>query len=680
MAKYPALFEPLEIKNLVIRNRFLSTSHAPGFVEKGVINDRYIAYHAEKAKGGVGISQFGGATTVSPENSFYYGQVDGSTDAVIPGYRKMAAALHEHGAACTIQLTHGGRRERWDVTNWVPTFAPSSRRELIHGSFPVVMEDHDIQRTIKDYAAATCRARDGNLDGVEIACQSSTLIEQFWSPAMNFRTDEYGGSLENRMRYGLEVLEEVRGAVGEDFVVGIRMPGDEMLKGGLTQDDCVTIAGAYAGSGFIDFISVVGGQASSLKGEAQIWPAMWVPSAAYLKLAKAIKDKVDIPIFHASRITDAATAEYAVKEGYLDMVGMTRTFLADPHYANKLREGREAEIRPCVGMGYCIDRVITGHDAVCSHNVATGRERFLPHVISRSDGPTRRVVVVGGGPGGMEAARVSAHRGHEVILHEAAPEFGGQMILGAVATWRRDASGIVAWMSDEMERLGVDVRLNSYAEAADVLADDPDVVVIATGGLPNVGYFEGSELATTTWDILSGSVAVGEEVLLYDEHGGHRGLSCAEHMAVNGAKVQIVTPDRSLGKELGGTTLGAHMNEIYKYGITIAPDTRLTALKRSGNRLIATLENIYNDEARDIDVDQVIGENGTLPNEDLYFELKPRSRNLGEADLRAMSDFAPQAIDVNPEGEFFLFRIGDAWTSRNMHAAMLDAMRVCKDL
>ncbi len=680
MTKYPALFEPLQIKNLVIRNRFLSTSHAPAFGANGVITDRYVAYHAEKAKGGVGLTQFGGATTVGPENSCYYGQVDGSSDDVIEGYTRMAAAVHEHGAACTVQLTHGGRRERWDIANWTPTYSASCRRELIHGSFPVAMEDHDIRRTTEDYAAAARRVRDGGVDGVEISCQAGTLIEQFWSPAMNFRDDSYGGSLENRMRYGLEVLTAVRAAVGDDFVVGIRMPGDEMMKGGLTQDDCTAIAATCAENGLIDFISVVGGQAATLKDEAKIWPTMWVPSAAYLNLAKAVRDKVDIPIFHATRIADVATAEHAVREGYLDMVGMTRAFLADPHHVNKLKSDREAEIRPCVGMGYCVDRVISGHDAVCAHNVATGRERYLPHQIGRSEGPAKRVVVVGGGPGGLEAARVSAARGHKVTLFEAASELGGQMVLAAKATWRRDAAGIAAWLTDELNRLEVDVRLNSYAEARDVVAETPDVVVVATGGLPNVGFFGGGDLAVTTWDVLSGACALGEDVLVFDEQGTHSGLSCAEFIASKGANVEIVTPERSLGRELGGTSLGAHMNEIYRHGATVTPDTRLTALARSGNRLTATLTNIYNDEVREREVDQVVGESGTLPNEELYFELKPRSRNLGEVDLRRMSNFERQVIETNLDGAFFLFRIGDAWASRNIHAAMLDAMRVCKDL
>ncbi len=679
MGQYDALFEPLEIKGVVIRNRIMSTSHSPAYAVGGEITERYRLYHAEKAKGGVGLTQFGGATGVSIENSYHYGQVNGATDAVIPQFQAMAAGIHEHGAKCMVQLTHGGRRERWDDHNWLPVFSASCRRELIHRSFPVEMEDHDIRRITADFAQAVRRASEGDVDGIEISCQAGTLIEQFWSPLMNQRGDAYGGSLENRVRFGLEVFEAIRAEVGEDYVVGLRMPGDQMIEGGLTQEDCLAIAKAYATSGMVDFISVVGAQASDFRSSALIWPTMWVPSAGFLYLASAIKAEVEIPIFHATRITDPATAARALEEGHVDMVGMTRALIADPHFVNKLRQGREDEIRQCVGAGYCVDRVISGHDALCIQNASTGREKTLPHVVAKAT-VKRRAVVVGGGPGGMEAARVLAARGHQVVLFERGAALGGQINIAARAGWRETLSGIPRWFEGELARLGVELRLESEAGADQVLALDPEIVIVATGGRPNKGWFSGTEHALSTWQVLSGEVEPGETVLIFDENGSHHGPSCAEYMAARGARVEIATPDRALGTELAETNFGAHMSELYKLGVMISADLRLTEVAPEGNKLVAVLVNTYTEEAEERLVDQVVGEHGTLPNDALYNELKPRSRNLGEADLEALVGATRQATERNREGRFQLFRVGDAWASRNVHAAVLDSLRLCKDL
>ena len=681
MAAYDVLFQPLTIKGMRIPNRFMSTSHAPGYTSGGDFTQRYLHYEAEKAKGGVGLVQFSGATTVSVENCYTYGQINGTHEGIVAQFQRMADAIHAHGAVCTVQLTHGGRRERYDQVHWLPAFAPSVRRELTHRAFPTPMEAYHIERVARDYADAALRVRNGGVDGVEINCIPPGLIAQFWSPICNQRDDEYGGSLENRMRFGMMVFAAVREAVGQDYVVGMRMSADEMQSDGLDNTQCVEIARKYVASGLVDFISLVGGNSADYKAHHDMYPTMQSPSSPYLRLVQAVKAEVDIPVLHATRITDAATAAYAVEQGIVDVVGMTRAFIADPHHVRKLREGRELDIRPCVGATYCIDRVSIGLESLCLHNVATSREQFLSQTIEPSAGPKKHIVVVGGGPAGLEAARMSASLGHKVTLFEAANALGGQLHLAALATWRKDISGIVHWLAGQIDKLGVDVRLNQLVGAEDVRQCDADVVIVATGGLPVVGHFRGAELATTVWDVLAGQVEPGNDVFIYDESGTHCALSCADFAASAGAKVELVTPDRALGMELGGSNLAAHMMSLAAKHTTMTCDQRLVEVRADGNQLVAVLESTYcRGQIQERVVDQVIGDYGTSPNDDLYVELKPHSRNDGQADLQALANYQAQTVDIKPSARFFLYRIGDAWASRNVHAALLDAARFCKDL
>ena len=684
MSNYDALFEPLQLKSLKIRNRFLSTSHAPGLAFGGVISDRYIRYQAEKAKGGVGLTQFGGATAVSPENSCYYGQINGAVEAVVPQYRRMAAAIHEHGACCAVQLTHGGRRERWDIANWLPTYSASTLREIVHGSFPVVMEDYDIRRVVRDFATAASRARDGDVDGVEISCQAATLIEQFWSPVLNQRTDRYGGCFENRMRLGLEIFAAVREAVGEDYVVGIRMPGAEMLKGGLSPEDCVQVATSYAGSGLIDFISVVGGNALDYQGEAKYGRRCGSHRRRICRSRKAIRDEVvrqgqNIPCDpdDGRRHRDARAEVGLGRHGRDDARLSGRP--PSCQQAESRERGRDSPLR----RRRLLRR--SGHQRVgrvlrpqCRDD-SRGEHSANRHAHRR---PDQKVVIVGGGPAGMEAARISAGRGHRVVLFEAARELGGQLLLAAKATWRRDMAGITAWLVGQMGLLGVDVRFNAYAEAADILSERPDVVVVATGGHPNVGKFDGAELAAATWDVLAGHVACERDILLIDENGSAPGLSCAEFAAARGSNLYASPrPIARSGASWEGPISGVRTTtELYKLGVTIEVDIRLVSIVKSGNKLLATLANTYTGRQTELRVDQVIGENGTLPNDEVDFALKEKSKNCGEVDLRRLIELEPQIAVNNPDGAFQLFRIGDAWTSRNLHAAMLDAARIAHPL
>jgi hypothetical protein len=405
---------------------------------------------------------------------------------------------------------------------------------------------------------------------------------------------------------------------------------------------------------------------------------MGTPAGPHLDLAREVKRVVKLPVMQAARVNDVATARHAISSGAVDLIGMTRAHMADPHIVAKIMRGEETRIRPCVGAGYCIDRIYQGGEALCLHNPATGREQAMPHVISATTGAKKKVVVVGAGPAGLEAARVSAARGHKVVLFEAADKPGGQILLAAKLQRRREIVGIVDWLAAEVEQLGVDCRYNSFAEGADVLAENPDIVVIATGGLPNAGRLKfGAELATSPWDVLAGQVPVAPEVLLFDDHGGHEGLTLAEYAINQGARIEYVTPERMIGVDVGGLNYPAYYKAVYGAKSVVTLNHRLKGIRRDGNKLVAVLSNDYDKSESERRTDQVIAEHGTLPAAEAYFELKEQSSNRGEIDLEAFIANKPQALVRNKAGRFQLFRVGDAVSSRNVHAALYESLRLC---
>ena len=460
------LLQPYRLRHLHLRNRLMSTAHEPAYTEDGMPKERYRLYHAEKAKGGIALTMIGGSSVVAPDSPQAFGNILLYKDEVVRWLAELADDVHDHGAAVMIQMTHLGRRTNWNKADWLPVIAPSNVREPSHRAFPKIMEDWDIARVIEAYADGAERVKAAGLDGLELECYGH-LIDQFWSPATNKREDDYGGSLDNRMRFGLEVFSAIRKRVGEDFLVGARMVCDEDWDRGITREEGVSIARRLAASGLIDFVNVIRGHIDTEEALSHVIPGMGSRSAPHLDFSGEVRAATRMPTFHAARIQDVATARHAIESGKLDMVGMTRAHLADPHIARKVAEGREHQIRPCVGMGYCIDSIYSGQ-AVCIHNAATGREATIPHVIAKSDGPKRKVVVVGAGPAGLEAARVAGERGHEVVVLEAAAEAGGQVRIAAGLKRRREIMGIVDWRLAECARLGVAIRCNVYAEAANV--------------------------------------------------------------------------------------------------------------------------------------------------------------------------------------------------------------------
>lgn len=672
------LLEPYVLRHLTLRNRIMSTSHAPAYQQGGHPRERYRLYHEERARGGIGLTMIGGSTNIAPDSPSVFGQLYAGDDSIVPWFKQLTSGVKRHGAAVMCQITHMGRRTAWDDGHWLPVLGPSANRERAHRSHAKPMELADIERVIAQFAAAAVRCRDGGFDGIELLAHSH-LLGQFLSPLVNQRHDDYGGSLENRMRLLHQVIDAVRTAVGDEFIVGVRCTGDELTEGGLTAKDCVQIAIAIESTGNIDFLNILAGAPYDDLGLAAWVPPMGLPSAAHLSVAHRIRQAVSLPVFHAGGISDIATARHAISNGHVDVVGMTRAHIADPYLVTKLKAQQEHRIRPCVGLGYCVDRVNQGKDALCGHNAATGREAMLPHVIPMAEKPIT-VVVVGGGVGGLEAARVSASRGHHTVLYEASDRLGGQLNLASRGKTRRQISGVTDWLVQEVAALEVDTRLNNYAELQDITAENPDVVIIATGGWPELPNIAGSELLISSWEVLTGGARVSGEVLLVDETGDQSASVCADTMAGRGCEVTMVTPDRTIAQDLGPTNSSVVLRDLARQGVSFDCFLELVSVSVAGNRKKVTLKHVLTGVSELRVVDHVVIENGSVPLDTLYHEAKTLSFNNGQLDHQALISGESPFMVSNPNGKFYLARIGDAVSSRNIHAALFDALRVCKNI
>ena len=673
------LLEPYQLKHLTLRNRIMLTSHEPAYPEDGMPKGRYRAYHVERAKGGVALTMTAGSAAVSRDSPPVFNNILAWQDEVVKWTKDLTDAVHEQGAAIMIQLTHLGRRTRWDKADWLPVVSPSHHREAAHRAFPKKMEDWDIARIISDYADAAERMQAGGMDGIELQAYGH-LMDQFWSPLTNDLDGPYGGSLDNRLRFTFDILTKIRERCGPDFLVGVRYTGDEMLEGGLNADEGMQISRRLRDSGLVDFLNVVRGHIDTDPGLTDLIPIQGMPSAPHLEFAGQVRAATGFPTFHAARIPDVATARHAIASGLLDMVGMTRAHMTDPHIVRKIMAGREEDIRPCVGANYCLDRIYQGGLAFCIHNAATGREETVPHDIPTAPA-ARKIVIIGAGPAGLEAARVAGERGHQVIVLEAAERAGGQIRLTAQSERRREMISIIDWRLAQCERLGVEIRYNMWADEETVLAENPDVVIVATGGLPHTAVLShGNERVVSSWDIIAGDVRPGSNVLLYDDAGDHAALQAAEVIVAAGGKVEIMTPDRTFAPEVMAMNLVPYMRSLQKDGVTFTVTYRLNAVENEGNELIAVVGSDYGGVAQRRAFDQIVVNHGTIPLDEVYFALRPHSSNLGEVSHGALITGQAQAVVNNPDGGFQLFRIGDAVAARNTHAAIYDAVRLVKDL
>ncbi len=650
--EYRHLFSSLRVGGLALKNRIFSSGHAEAMAEEGKPGPRLRAYHEAKARGGAALTIIGGSTSVHPSSpASAWNMIANHDDLVIAGYRGVADAVHRHDCRVMSQLTHMGRRSQSDVEQMHVLLAPSQIPEKVHREVPHEIEPEQIAMVVRAFGDATRRCREGGLDGVELSFAHNHLVDQFWSPLFNQRTDEYGGSLENRMRFGFEVLREIRRQVGRDWVVGARISGDEMTPGGLTGADMAEIARQLAASGLVDFLSIIGGAAHTVPLQALAVPNMAHPRGLFVPIVAAIKAAVPgMPIFHAGRIVEPAHADQVIADGAIDMVGMTRALIADPDLPNKVREGRGDDVRVCVGANEgCIDRIYQGKPVTCIQNPRTGRELEMGEP-ERAAMP-KRVLIVGAGVAGLEAARVAAQRGHRVTLLERDTQVGGQILIACRAPERAELAGILRYLARQVEKLMVECRLRVEATADSVLAESPDVVIIATGSHPHVPPLPGldGKHVVTDRDVLLDRVEVGERVILVDDVHTQQGLSTAEHLLDRGRKVEVLSRVFYAGQDVGVTSIAPLYTRLFAKGATFTPHTELVAVEGSA---VVVANALTRSQRRIEGVDTVVLAMGSRSTDALYRALKGK-------------------VAV-------LHAIGDCVAPRGVHQAILEGTRVAR--
>ncbi len=501
-----------------------------------------------------------------------------------------------------------------------PLLAPSAIPEPVSGENPRALSEEEIAQIVASYADTARRVQEAGADGVDIVAFANHLPDQFWSPLSNRRHDRYGGSLENRMRFSLEVLAAIRRAVGAAFIVGMRISGDELIEGGLGPKDLQEIAGHLARTGLLDYLSVSGGAGMTPWAQAAVVPGHWWPQGCYAGYAKAMREIAGgLPILYAGRVVRPEMAERLLADGACDLVAMTRAILADPELPNKAREGRLGEIRHCVGANVCIGRRYGHYQPVaCIYNPSAGRERELEPLSPAR--PARRIVVVGGGPAGLEVARVAAERGHRVVLFEAAGEIGGHVNLEAAIPHRHELRGIPDYYGRELARLGVEARLGITATAEIVRAERPDAVVVATGSRPALPELPLDGLPVVSADEVLAGRRLSGRILVFDDDGRYRGPGAALLLAQQGAVVEIVTPDLHVGMRLDPSNLVPFYRHLLRAGVAFTPHHEVIGAAGQTIRL----RNVFTGaEVERQPVDALVAALlRRVPLDDLYHELR----------------------------------------------------------
>ena len=637
------LFSPIQIRGTRLSNRICMLPHRTNFSQSGRVSDRHIAYYRRRAQGGCGLIIVG-ELAIHPDDRPWETLIEVHRPEVVDDFNKLTAAVHQFDTRIMARLTHHGFQSSGYVTRKA-IWGPSAVADIAFGETCKPMEHEDITELVEAFSQAALQVKAGGFDGLEIDMGPESLLRQFLSPISNHREDEYGGSLENRMRLPLEVVDNVREAVGDDLPIGVSLCADEQFWGGITPEESVPMAQALEATKAVDFINVAVGTYYNLHLVA---PSQHIPFGFTLDATEAIKNGVGIPVMACYQIGFPARAESLIADGKADMVGYVRALISDPDMANKAREGKTADIRFCVKDNKgCIGRLNQSKALGCIQNPEIGYEPLYDPSSTPPLQKKKKVIVVGAGPSGMEAARVAHERGHDVTLYEKSEKLGGQVRLIGKRPGRGAMQGVIRYLSRMLRNNDVSIQTGVTVTPELILEQNPDAVVVATGSVPISKPYPGeygSPSVITGWDAIQGIVPVGEKVLFIDEDGGHHAMATAEMLAEQGKQVDLVTSDLFIGIELaprGELYLGRQ--RLLQKGATFRTDLDILRIDATADGLKIEARDIYTNESVFLDkYDTVVLDVGNRADDGLYFQLKGRVEEI----YRTGDCVAPRGIDM----------------------------------
>lgn len=636
---FDLLYSPLKMGTVTLPNRICFLAHRTNFGKKGTLTDRHVAYYGRRAQGGCGLIIVG-ELSIHPNDRPWETVIEAYHPQIVRDYRVLGETVHAHGTLVFVQLCHHGFQSSGAISRQA-VWGPSAMADIAFGETAKPMEPEDMEEALEAFAKAAIFAREGGLDGVEIDMGPESLLRQFLSPISNHREDEYGGSLENRMRFALQVAGAVRKAVGDDFTVGVRLCADEKFWGGISLEESIHTAQALEKGRLCDVINISVGTYYNLH---LTLASMHTPAGFTLDLAESVKKAVTLPIIASHQIGFPRMAEDILEKGQADAVGLVRSLICDPDGPRKAREGQTEDICFCVKDNQgCIGRINQQKSLSCTQNPSVGHEELAGSERPRQSILRKKVLVIGGGPGGMEAARVAKERGHEVSLYEKETTLGGQVNLIVKRPGREPMAGIIAQLTRGLQRTGVSVMTGVHVTPKFVLEQKPDAVIVATGSIPRkkpVPGEYGPPKVLDVWQALSGSYPLGTRVLFIDEHGGHHAAATVELLADQGKSVHMVTSDLFIGIELAPLgDLYLTRQRLLQKGVAFSPDVVVdfVAGDTVTGRDIYTHEPVYFEG-----YDTVILDMGNVAEEDLYFQLKGRVKELS----RIGDCVAPRGIDT----------------------------------